>query len=112
MRLPEYLPVAITRLCGYVRADLDAGDPAAALASLQKLLIFIEQVVLDCKSECPPLGPPPTTGDARWDAVISAALLDILGPQWPEPAPLPEPWFRGVRLALTALWRWLRRQRS
>ncbi|MCQ9162997.1 hypothetical protein [Arthrobacter sp. STN4] len=91
MRLEEYVPTAIARLTARVREHLAVGDDAAALVYLQKQLSLMEQV-LD-GDPCPPLDAPASIGDHCWRALISAALLDLLGDQWPEPEALPEPWF-------------------
>lgn len=91
MTIDEYLPLEIARLAAGVRAHLEAGDTEAALNILRAKLTLMEQVLNG--SGCPPVDPPPSVGDTRWDALLSAALLDVLGPAWPEPQPLAEPWF-------------------
>ncbi|MGO4383869.1 hypothetical protein [Specibacter sp. RAF43] len=91
MRLEEYLPTEIARLTDGVRAALDAGDEAVAFTLLQKKLTLMAQVLSN--DVCPALDPPATVGDRRWDALVSGALLDFLGDQWPEPMPLAAAWF-------------------
>lgn len=94
MRLDEYLPLEIGRLTTHVRAALEAGDEATAWRLLRAKLTLMERVLED--QNCPPLTAPESVGDARWDAMLSGALLGILGiigPQWPAPEPLDESWF-------------------
>lgn len=91
MRLDKYFELEIGRLPSRFGAEREAGGDAAALVYLQKQLTLMEQV-LD-GDPCPPLDAPVSVGDPRWNALVSAALLVTLGPAWPEPAPLPTPWF-------------------
>ncbi|RAN79328.1 hypothetical protein B5P43_15575 [Bacillus sp. SRB_336] len=91
LRLEEYVPTAIARLAARVREHLAVGGEAAALGYLQKSLTMTEQVLGGDRP--PAMNPPASVGDTSWDALISAALLNTLGPAWPEPAPLPAPWF-------------------
>lgn len=101
MRLEEYFPEMSARLTSRIAAFLAAGDVEAALVLLRKSLTIQEQV-LD-GHECPPVHPPASVGDKRWDVLISASLLDILGDAWPPPTPLTEPWWPGVEIGAERL---------